>query len=137
MQANAAIRVEAQGRRRGHRNLRAGLVCAIALGAVLGCTPRADLQFSPTALPDAQSGSVYVATITVSQAATPVGGVSVQDGALPAGLDLALASEPENTIQISGTPSVSGTFKFTVSVWCYGTNVSGQTATQEYVLVVK
>jgi hypothetical protein len=111
--------------------------CAIALTAVVGCTPRSALQFSPATLLDAQVGSPYAATITVSQAATPVGGVSVQDGALPAGLDLALAEEPENTIQISGTPTIPGTFSFTISVWCYGTNVSGQTATQGYTLVVK
>src|ERR1035437_787838 len=114
-----------------------GIACALALTAVLGCTPRPALQFSPATLPDAQVGSAYAATITVSQAATPVGGTSVQDGALPAGLDLALAKEPANTIQISGIPTVSGTFSFTISVWCYGTNVDGQTATQKYVMVVK
>ena len=111
--------------------------CVLALTAVLGCTPRPALQFSPTTLPDAQVGSAYAATITVSQAAPPVGGASVQDGALPAGLQLALAKEPINTIQISGTPTVAGTFSFTIYVWCYGTNVGGQTATQEYTLVVK
>ena len=111
--------------------------CVLALTAVLGCTPRPALQFSPTTLPDAQVGSAYAATITVSQAATPVGGASVQDGALPAGLQLALAKEPINTIQISGTPTVAGTFSFTIYVWCYGTNVGGQTATQEYTLMVK
>ena len=114
-----------------------GIVCALALTTVLGCTPRPALEFSPATLPDAQLGSPYTATITVSQAATPVGGASVQDGALPAGLQLALAKEPINTIQISGTPTVAGTFSFTISVWCYGTNVSGQTATQEYTLMVK
>jgi hypothetical protein len=114
-----------------------GIACALALTAVIGCTPRSALQFSPATLPDAQIGSSYVATITVTQAATPVGGASVQDGALPAGLDVALAKEPIDTIQISGTPTVAGTFSFTISVWCYGTQVSGQTATQVYTLVVK
>ena len=114
-----------------------GIACSLALTAALGCTPRPPLQFSPATLPDAQVGSSYAATITVSQTATPVGGASIKDGALPAGLTLALAKQPMNTIQISGTPTVSGTFTFTVSVWCYGTNVSGQTATQQYVLVVK
>ncbi len=113
------------------------IACALALTVALGCMPRPDLQFSPTALPDAQVGSAYAATITVSQAVTPVGGASVQDGALPAGLDLALAKEPADTIQISGTPTVAGTFTFTVYVWCYGTNVGGQTATPAYTLVVK
>ncbi len=114
-----------------------GIACALALTAVLGCTPRSALQFSPTTLTDAQVGSPYAATITVNQAATPVDGAAVQDGALPAGLDLTLAKEPINTIQISGTPTAAGTFSFTVYVWCYGTQVSGQTATQEYTLVVK
>ena len=113
------------------------VACAIALTAVFGCTPQPALQFSPATLPDAQVGSSYAATVTVSQAATPVAGASLQDGALPAGLDLAVAKEPANTIQISGTPTVSGTFTFTISVWCYGTNVDGQTATQGYTLVVK
>ena len=114
-----------------------GIACALALTAVLGCVPRSALEFSPTTLPDAQAGTSYSATITVNQAATPVGGASVQDGALPAGLVLALAKEPIDTIQISGTPAVAGTFSFTISVWCYGTQVSGQTATQAYTLVVK
>ena len=138
MQANATTRVEAHCRRRRHRGyIQAMIACAIALTAVIGCMPQPALQFSPATLPDAQVGSSYAATITVSQAVTPVGGASVQDGALPAGLDLALAKEPANTIQISGTPTVSGTFSFTIYVWCYGTNVSGQTATQGYTLVVK
>jgi hypothetical protein len=99
-----------------------GIACALVLTAVLGCTPQPALQFSPATLRDAKVGSPYAATITVSQ---------------PAGLDLALAKSPENTIQISGTPTVAGTFSFTIEVWCYGTNVGGQTATQEYTLVVK
>ncbi|HEX7544808.1 MAG TPA: Ig domain-containing protein [Candidatus Limnocylindrales bacterium] len=114
-----------------------GIACALALTGVLGCTPRPALQFSPATLADAQVGSPYAATITVSQAATPVAGASVQDGALPAGLDLALVKSPDSTIEISGTPTVAGTFSFTIEVWCYGTNVGGQTATQEYTLVVK
>jgi hypothetical protein len=111
-----------------------GIVCAFALAAVLGC--RSELQFSPTTLPDAQVGSAYTATINVNQAATPVDGASIQDGALPVGLSLT-ATRASDTIQISGTPTVAGTFKFTIYVWCLGTQVSGQTATQEYTLVVK
>ena len=113
------------------------IACAIALTAVFGCVPRPALQFSPLTLPDAQVGSPYAATITVGQAETPVGDATVQTGDLPAGLNLALAKEPPNTIQISGTPTASGTFTFTVYVWCRGTNVNGQTGTQGYTLVVK
>ena len=117
--------------------IRATLAGAVALTAVLGCTPRPALEFSPATLPDARLGSPYAATITVSQAVTPVGGASVSDGALPEGLELALAGEPDNTLQISGTPTAAGTFTFAVYVWCHGTNVSGQTATQQYALTVR
>jgi hypothetical protein len=137
MQANPPTNVEARCRGGHGGYIHAMIACAIALTTVFGCTPRPALQFSPATLTDAQVGTSYAATITVTQALTPVGGASIQDGALPAGLDLALAKEPANTIQISGSPTVSGTFRFTISVWCYGTNVNGQTATQQYVLVVK
>jgi hypothetical protein len=138
MQANAPTLNEAQCRRRRHRGyIQAMIAWAIALTAVLGCTPRPDLQFSPATLADAQVGSSYAATITVSQAVTPVASASVSPGTLPPGLDLALAKEPADTIHISGTPTVAGTFTFTISVWCYGTSVSGQSAAQEYTLVVK
>ena len=112
------------------------IVCTLALTAVLGCDPRAALQFSPLTLPDAQVGSSYAATITVSQAETPVGSATVQDGALPGGLDLAL-SKDHKTIQISGIPTAAGTFSFTIYVLCEGTSVGGQTATQAYTLVVR
>ena len=136
MQANTPTLVRTPRRRCPVRGcIGAVIVAVIALTSVVGC--RSELQFSPTTLPEAQVGSAYTATITVSQAATPVGGAGIQDGALPAGLDLVLVQQPIDTIQISGTPTVSGTFSFTISVWCYGTNVSGQTATQHYVLAVK
>lgn len=136
MQAQAPTLDEVHGRKRQHRGyIQALIVCVVALG-VLGCDPRPALEFSPLTLPDAQVGSSYAATITVSQAETPVGSATVQDGALPAGLDLAL-SKDHKTIQISGIPAAAGTFSFTIYVWCYGTSVSGQTATQAYTLVVR
>jgi hypothetical protein len=138
MQASSPTMDDSRGSRRRHRAYVALMItCAVAVAAAVGCTPRPALQFSPVTLPDAQVGSPYAATITVSQAVTPVGGTSIQDGALPAGLDLTLAKDPVDTIQISGTPAAAGTFTFTVYVWCYGTNVNGQTATQQYTLVVK
>ncbi len=112
---------------------------ALALTVMAGCdTPsRPALQFAPATVPDAKAGAPYTADITVSQTSTPVGGASVQDGALPSGVDLALAKDPPNTVRISGTPKTAGTYTFTVSVWCFGTNVSGQTGTQQYTLTVK
>jgi hypothetical protein len=144
MQANAANPDQARhdrsrylsgGRCPGY--VAAMIACALMATAAFGCTDRHALEFSPATLPDAQVGQPYSATITVSQAATPVGGAGIQDGVLPAGLDFALSEEHDNTMQISGAPTAAGTFHFTVSVWCYGTNVSGQTGTHEYTLIVK
>jgi hypothetical protein len=138
MHANPPSTAAVQSRiRRPRVHARTLIATVVALTVVLGCTPRSALQFSPTTLPDGHIGSPYAATITVSQAATPVGGASIQDGSLPAGLVLELAKQPADTIQISGTPTIAGTFNFTISVWCYGTNVGGQTATQAYVIGVK
>jgi hypothetical protein len=115
-----------------------GIACALALTAVVGCWPRDELQFSPTTLPDAQVGSAYAVTITISGAETPVGHASVEDGSLPAGLNLeVIYYQPYNTIKISGTPTAPGTFSFTIHVMCEGTSVAGQEATQGYTLVVR
>jgi hypothetical protein len=113
------------------------VVTASATGGPSSPATRPDLEFSPATLPDAQVGSPYAATITVSQAATPVFSAGVAAGALPAGLVLALAKTPDNTIRISGTPTVSGTLTFTIDVLCYGTTVNGQSAAHQYELVVK
>ena len=117
------------------------IACALVLTLVVGCD-RPALQFSPTTLPDAQVGSAYSATITVSQAETPVYSATVAVGALPAGLDLTLDHSSVGdghsyTIQIAGTPTVTGTFKFTIEADCNGTSVNGQTATQAYTIVAK
>jgi len=113
-----------------------GIACALALTAVVGCE-RPELQFSPTTLPDAQVGSPYTATITISQVETVVFEASVEDGSLPAGLKLELVHQPADTIQISGTPTVAGTFSFSIHVRCEGTSIAGQEATQGYTLVVR
>jgi hypothetical protein len=41
-----------------------------------------------------------------------------------------------SAVQIHGTPTTPGSYTFTISVWCYGTNVSGQTGDKQYTLVV-
>ena len=79
------------GRRRRYRGVLPGIVaCVLALAVATGCTG-GELLFSPLTPADAQVGSPYAATITVTQTRTPVGGASVSGGALPAGLDLELA----------------------------------------------
>jgi len=130
-------------RSRGFRILmsRVALVAVAAIvvsSLVAGCELRDSLEFSPTTLPDGQVGTPYTATVTVLHAATPVGGVSPAEGsALPPGLDVNLGDEHDSTLHFVGTPTTAGTYTFTISVWCYGTNVAGQTATQPFTIVVK
>lgn len=93
------------------------------------------LKFAPDTLPDGQVNTPYEAEIQVTQNNTPVGAFSISKGALPAGLELVQLSGKDRA-KISGTPTESGIFTFSVSVWCYGTNVSGQTGEKEYRIVV-
>jgi hypothetical protein len=73
----------------------------------------------------------------VTENRTPVGDFSISEGALPPGLELTKVDGVEDTAKISGVPEAAGTFEFTVYVWCYGTNVSGQTGEKEYSIVVE
>jgi hypothetical protein len=105
--------------------------------ALLACGDRRPaLVFSPAELPEAHVGQPYSATISVSGNVTPVGDMFVESGTLPAGLQL-IFDKASRTAQISGTPTKTGTFKFTAGAWCLGTNISGQTGQREYELAVK
>jgi predicted small lipoprotein YifL len=115
--------------------------CALALFATLlllsvaSCGRSADpLVFSPTQLPEAQSQQAYQVTIVVSGNHTPVEQIGIGTGTLPPGLTLA---RDGNSASISGTPQEVGRFEFTVGASCLGTNETGQTGEQVYVLVVK
>ena len=112
-----------------------GLLLAAALLACRG-GQRPALVFAPAELPEAQVGKAYAASISISGNVTPVGSMSVDSSTLPTGLEFSF-DETTRAATISGTPTVSGTFKITVSAWCYGTNVSGQTGEHEYELVVR
>jgi hypothetical protein len=96
-----------------------------------------DLKFDPDKLPEAPVSVQYEAEIHVTQNRTPVGDFSLSDGSLPAGLKLEKVADVEDTARITGVPTETGTFTFKISVWCYGTNVSGQTGEKEYSIVVK
>jgi hypothetical protein len=108
----------------------------LSISCVLFYPAGGELKFDPDQLPDARKGAAYEAEIHVTENRTPVGDFALSKGALPAGLELIKVEGEEDTARISGTPQEGGTFKFTVSVWCYGTNVSGQTGEKEYTLVV-
>lgn len=97
---------------------------------------RGSTQFEPDELPKARLGEAYEAEIHFAENITPVGEFSIAQDALPAGLDF-VRVEGEDTAKITGTREEAGTFIFKVSVWCYGTNVSGQEGEKEYSLVVE
>ena len=93
------------------------------------------LKFSPDTLPDAQVGIAYDAEIQISLNNTPVGDFFISDGELPEGLEFSFL-EGEDAATIVGTPAETGTYIFTVSAWCFGTQVSGQTGEKSYFLTV-
>lgn len=95
-----------------------------------------DLIFTPTELPAAALEQPYRATIVVSENNTPVGDMYIESGTLPAGLTFTFL-ESTDSAEISGTPTETGVFEFTVGAWCYGTNVSGDQGQQHYTLVVE
>ncbi len=95
------------------------------------------LIFSPAALPDAKVGEPYEAEILITQNVTPVGDFLVDPDQLPTGLELIYTQEMTDSAVISGTPEIAGIYRFTVSVWCYGTMVIGQTGEKEYTIVVE
>lgn len=96
---------------------------------------RRGVSFSPTALPEAVQGQPYEATITVSDNDTPAGDIFVESGTLPPGLTLTFI-EGTDTAEIGGSPEAAGTYAFVVGTWCFGTNVSGETGSQGYSLIV-
>jgi hypothetical protein len=112
----------------------AGLVVFLST-TFCSLTPRPALQFLPEKMPDAKVGSLYKVELVITGNVTPVGNYSISIGALPPGLEL-IIDEQLHTARIGGTPTQSGSYQFTVSVWCYGTNVSGQTGEKQYTLVV-
>lgn len=114
---------------------------AFIVFATLACmcsifNTRKPLVITPGELPDAQAGSPYEATFVVSQNETPVGGLSVSAGSLPPGLELDYV-QGQSAARISGTPQQGGIYVFTLSIWCYGTNTSGQTAEFPMSITVK
>jgi hypothetical protein len=93
------------------------------------------LVIDPDSLPDGQAGEMYEITIVISQNVTPVGDMWIKEGELPVGLEFVFLNG-EDSAMISGVPQETGTFNFTINVWCFGTMVTGQTLVKEYQIVV-
>ena len=116
------------------------VVLAFVIFATMACMcsyffPDESIVFNPDKLPDAQVGVPYEVTISISQNRTPAGDISLSEGMLPPGLELVYV-KAEDTAKITGTPTEAGTFTFTISVWCFGTNEAGQTGEKQYTIVV-
>jgi hypothetical protein len=139
----------ARGRERWGNNLfvKLGLGClsTICLCCLCGvcfwlwvftADTRGPLVFSPEDLPPARVGQAYEVKIAISNNDTPVGQFSVASADLPPGISL-LHIDTEDSATLSGIPTQAGTYTFTLSAWCYGTNVSGQTGEKVYTIVVE
>ena len=94
------------------------------------------LLITPESLPEAQVGVLYDVKLQITDNVTPVSDMVIQEGELPAGLELVFLNG-EDAAQITGIPEEEGVFEFTVLIWCYGTQVSGQTLEKKYQLVIK
>ena len=100
--------------------------------ASAACTTRPPLSFAPDSLPDGTVAQPYRTVITISGSQTPVGNMSA-DAGLPPGLTLHWdESADRNVAELSGTPTTAGTYQLTISAWCLGTNVNGQTGSRRY-----
>ncbi|MCC4596163.1 putative Ig domain-containing protein [Xanthomonas campestris pv. phormiicola] len=83
------------------------------------------LAIAPPTLPAGAIGTAYSQTLSASGGTAPYGYV-ISAGALPAGMTLATGGV------LSGTPTVAGSFAFTVSV----TDAHGFSAAQAYTLAI-
>ncbi len=115
----------------------AAVVLFLTVACMLFYPSRGPLKFEPAELPAAQVGVPYDATITLIGNETPAIDFSLDAGALPRGLALEKIKDSQNAAHVFGVPEQAGTFNFRIFVWCYGTNISGQTGVKDYSLVVK
>ena len=111
------------------------VVSAMALATCSQDPP--PLAFAPDRLPEASVGVPYNAKITVTGNRTPVFLFTAGNDTLPPGLQVALIDGETATGHVFGTPAAAGSFTFTVTALCFGTNVSGQTGSREYTLTVR
>jgi hypothetical protein len=96
---------------------------------VINGTAGGTLEIATTSLPSANQGSAYGPIVVQVTGGTPSYTWSVSSGALPSGLSLNASNG-----QISGTPTTSGTFSFTVQVMDSGS--PAQTASQVLSIVI-
>jgi PKD repeat protein len=91
----------------------------------ISAAPCPTITLSPASLPGATAGSPYSQTISAS-GGTPPYSFALSSGALPPGLTLAASGA------LTGTPTTSGTFNFTVSA----TDAAGCIGSRGYAIIV-
>jgi carbon monoxide dehydrogenase subunit G len=87
------------------------------------------ISVGPTTLPNGTQGSAYSQTITATGGTGP-SSFAVTAGALPAGLTLATGGG------LAGTPTVNGSFNFTVTATDSSTGTGPYTGSRAYSLVI-
>ncbi|HEX4853076.1 putative Ig domain-containing protein [Arenimonas sp.] len=87
--------------------------------------PAPTIVVNPATLANGTAGQAYTASLSASGAVAPYG-FAVTAGALPPGMSLSAGGA------LSGTPTSSGTFNFTVTA----TDANGQAGTRAYALVI-
>ena len=101
------------------RHVKAGLIVWIWLFIITGLShvayAVAPLKLSPNVIGDGALNSPYLEVLTGSNGSTPYFW-SISAGSLPPGLMLTPAASPSLTAIISGTPTQTGTFNFTVQL---------------------
>ena len=105
--------------------LRWWTVPALLWATLVAAQAQAALTVSPTTLANGTQNVAYSRTITASGGTTPYA-FSVTGGALPSGLALSSAGV------LSGTPTVNGSFSFTVTA----NDSAADTGTRNYTLVI-
>jgi Putative Ig domain len=98
---------------------------SLSITIAVAVTP---VTITTTSIPSGQVGTAYSTALAASGGTTPYSW-SISSGSLPAGLTLSTAST------ISGTPTASGSFTFTVKV-TDSTTPTAQTATQSLTLTI-
>jgi hypothetical protein len=81
-------------------------------------------------------GVYYFAIIKITNNKTPAGEFSISAGQFAERPATFQRLTGQDAVLISGVPQEPGAFHFILSVWCYGTNHSGQTGTKDYVIPV-
>ncbi len=109
---------------------------AVFLGTLLGAflcarAEAGEVKIATTSLPQGTSGVAYSATISTTGGSVPFAWM-VASGSLPPGLSLTPSSDTRSAI-ISGTPSSTGTYDFSISVKGHG----GHTSTAPYVVIIE